>query len=387
MQQPRDNPQTVKGLACSRRTSDRIPVLTSQPYAAHVESDHERRGSWVGWAFALAALACLVAAANSWHTWRSFAATDPDSWITEHTQDRMEFWLTWAGIAALAAGVVWAVRRWGHRDDSEPLTTTAPNSDVVVALSAATPGAVAVDVPPTTGLDWKQPTSPRPLHWTDRLRWVLGAGWVVLLVISVVAGAQVSSLDEVTSAVASGAVHEVQVAGQLPAGGGWAQQEVTWRDGLVRHRALVTATSTLEGSSGNDGSNGTDNVAELGRDVADVLKDAQPGLLIHRTELLRPSTSTFLGWYLPAPQVLAPLYLAGTLLLLFLILNVPPTWRLTRWAWFWIGFTPVGAILFALFAGPTPAMPRPRNPKERVGGVTAFVVSLIAGGLLNWGSR
>ena len=42
---------------------------------------------------------------------------------------------------------------------------------------------------------------------------------------------------------------------------------------------------------------------------------------------------------------------------------------------------------FALFAGPTPAVPGPRDPAERIGGVIAFVVSLIAGGLLHWGSR
>jgi len=368
-------------------TADRLPVPGSRPYAARVDGDHERRGSWVGWAFALAALVCLVAAVNSWHVWRSFASEDPDGWMTEHTQARMEHWLTWAGVAALAAGVVWAVRRWGHREDPAPLTASAPDGGDAVAVSAAAPGAVAVGAPPTTRLDWEQPTSPRPLHWTDRLRWALGAGWVLLLVVSAVAGARVSSLDEVTSAVASGAVHEVQVAGRVPAGGGWAQQEVTWRDGLVRHRALVTVNSTSDGSSGNGTTSGTGDLPQLGRDVADVLRDAQPGLVVHRTELVRPSTSTFLGWYVPAPQVLAPLYLVGTLLLLFLILNVPPTWRLTRWAWFWIGFTPVGAIVFALFAGPTPVVPRPRDPAERIGGVIAFVVSLVAGGFLHWGSR
>lgn len=347
-----------------------------------MDGDHEQRGSWVGWAFAAAALVCLVPAANAWHTARSFERSDPGSWMAAHSWDGAVFWLTWAGVAALSAGVVFAVRRWGHREERE-----APDAHRGPAVSSAARSGVgvAVDVPPATRLDWQQPSAPRPLHWTDRLRWVVGAGWVALLLAAVVAGAKVSSFDEATSAVASGAVHEVWVSGQLPADG-WAQQEVTWRDGLVRHRALVTASTRSEGSSGTVTSDGED-VPQLERDAADVLRDAQPGLVVHQSELLRSSTSTFLGWYLPAPQVLTPLYLAGTLVLLFLIINVPPTWRLTRWAWFWIGFTPVGAVLFALFAGPTPGLPRPRDPGERIGGVIAFVVSLVAGGLLHWGSR
>ncbi|TNM70280.1 hypothetical protein FHN55_00940 [Streptomyces sp. NP160] len=344
-----------------------------------MEPDDQRRGSWVGWAFALAAVVCLVAAANSWHVARSFASSDPGGWMAQHTQDRAVFWLTWAGVAALAAGVVWAVGRWSQRAAPPALDGTTEDGGAPTA-SSATAGSVVVEVPPSTRLDWKVPTSPRPLHWTDRLRWVLGVGWVALLVSGVAAGARVSTFDEVRSAVASGEVREVTVAGRPPSGGGWAEQEVTWREGVARHRAVVTASSTSDGSTGSGGA------PDLQRDAADVLLDAQPALVVHRSELPRSGSASFLGWYLPAPQVLGPLHLAGALVLLFLVLNVPPTWRLTRWAWFWIGCTPVGAVLFALFAGPTPGLPRPRHPEVRIGGVIAFVVSLVAGGLLHWGS-
>lgn len=213
-------------------------------------------------------------------------------------------------------------------------------------------------------------------------------GWVVLLLVGVFAGARISTFEDVRSAVASGAVREVTVAGELStADGSTTTQEVLWREGWSEHRAEVTVVSASVAASTGDlaAPTGADGVPLLARNAADVLRDAQPGLVVHRTDAWSLPSITFLGWYLPAPQVFGPVLLAGALVLLFLVLNVPPTWRLTRWAWFWVGFTPVGAVLFALFAGPTPGLPRPRHPGERIGGVVAFVVSLVAGGLLHWG--
>ncbi|PWJ48808.1 hypothetical protein SAMN06264364_12810 [Quadrisphaera granulorum] len=340
-----------------------------------------------------AAAVFMIAAGNSWHLWRSVESIEPGSWWSHHHRDRMQFWLAWSGVAGLAAGVVWASRRWGLRAASEPDPVSTQNAPLAGGASAVG-SVVVVDVPSTTRLDWKVPTSPRPVHWTDRLRWALSVGWVALLLVGVFAGTRVSTFDDALAAVSSGAVREVTVAaGPENPGAEWSgylTQEVSWREGWFRHRAEVTWSNSPSGTDANtDGlsTSETNGVPVLGRDVADVLRDARPALVVHRTDVGSLSSTTFLGWYLPAPQVLGPLMLAGALLLLFLILNVPPTWRLTRWAWFWVGFTPVGAILFALFAGPTPGLPRPRYPTERFGGLVGFVASLLAGGLLHWGSR
>lgn len=337
----------------------------------------------------LVASGCLMAAGNWWNTWRSVEASEPGGAFSDQSEQRMLFWLTWTALAALAAGVVWAVRRWGRRGAGEAPDALLDGRGAPAASGAASAGAVVIGTPPTTRLDWKVPTSPRPLHWTDRLRWALGVGWVALLLIGVLAGTRAGTFEEVRTAVASGAVHEVTVAGGLTAAeSGTTTQQVLWREGWTQHRAEVTWSTSSAGADdgGVVSSTTSDGAPVLGRDVADVLREAQPGLVVHRGDLARSSTTSFLGWYLPAPQVVGPLYLAGALVLLFLIMNVPPTWRLTRWAWFWIGFTPVGAVLFALFAGPTPGLPRPRHPTERIGGLLAFVVSLVAGGLLRWGS-
>lgn len=360
------------------------------PSVLEVEGDRRGPDSWVGWAFVVASAACLLAAGNWWNTWRSVRATDAGSLYDDQAEQRMLFWLTWAAIAALAAGVVWAVRRWGRRGVDGDATTNGSGAPATHSAAAAGAG-VVVDVPPATHLDWKAPTAPRLLHWTDRLRWALGVGWLVLLLVGVLAGTRMSTFDDARAAVASGAVPEVTVAGALEAGDtGWTTQEVLWREGWTRHRAEVRWSGASVGSDVGDlsgQSSGPDDVPVLGRDVADVLRDAQPGLVVHRTDTWSLSSTSFLGWYLPAPQVFGPVLLAGALLLLFLVLNVPPTWRLTRWAWFWVGVTPVGAVLFALFAGPTPGLPRPRHPGERIGGVVAFVFSLVAGSLLHWGPR
>lgn len=332
---------------------------------------------------------CLVAAGNWWNTWSGVEATDPGSPQSDSSEQRMLFWLVWAGIAALAAGVVWAVRRWGEHE-AEDLSAPDRAGAPMTGSAAAAGSVVAVGVPPATRLDWKVPTAPRPLHWTDRLRWALGVGWVVLLLVAVLAGTRVGIFDDVRGAVASGAVREVTVDGGLGEGvSGTATQRVLWREGWTRHRAEVTVAEPSPEVVLGEGvtTTGPSSTPVIDRDAADVLRAEQPALVVHRTDAWPASSTTFLGWYLPAPAIFGSLLLAGAVLLLFLVLNVPPTWRLTRWAWFWIGFTPVGAVLFALFAGPTPGLPHPRRPDQRIGGVVAFVASLVFGSLLHWGSR
>jgi hypothetical protein len=66
------------------------------------------------------------------------------------------------------------------------------------------------------------------------------------------------------------------------------------------------------------------------------------------------------------------LFLAGFPLLMI----GPHPWRATRWAWFWLLLPPVGNVVFLLLSGPTPGVPRPRNPRRRLTGGWAFWLSL-----------
>lgn len=361
--------------------------------------DHERRvpPAVVGWSILALGAGCVVAAVNWWSTWRSHSASaPPESAIVVQARDRMEFWLGWAALAVLGAAVVWGLRRWAQprRDDvgpSDHQPSRAPGDPARATPPPGAHGAAATSVdqraqdPPTPRLDWRTPTAPRPLHWVDVARWALGLGWVALVAAVLLAGARAAPYEELVQGVSSGSVTRVTVGGAQRLSSESVTQDVTWRQGWVHHRAevlWVRAGATI--SAPSDGSS----VPVVRQDVAQVLTATAPaGLAVERADRVGLSSVQFLGWYLPAPQVTAPVLLAGALLALFLVLNVPPTWWLTRWAWFWIGFTPVGVLLLALFAGPTPGLPVPRRPQQRIGGLVAFVVSLLAAPLLHWGSR
>jgi hypothetical protein len=60
-----------------------------------------------------------------------------------------------------------------------------------------------------------------------------------------------------------------------------------------------------------------------------------------------------------------------------LLVAGPEPWRATRWAWFWLVLTsPFVSVLFLLLSGPTVAVPGPRNPRRRLTGGWAFLLSL-----------
>ena len=81
-----------------------------------------------------------------------------------------------------------------------------------------------------------------------------------------------------------------------------------------------------------------------------------------------------LGWRVPDPIgiVAFVLHFAG----LGLLVTGPQPWRATRWAWFWLLLPPVGSIAFLLLSGPTPGLPAPKNPRRRLSGGWALLLSL-----------
>ncbi len=348
--------------------------------------------TWVGWLLAACSLGCLVAAANWTSTTRALERTGAQHLtMVDDARERLHFWLFWAAVAAAGAAVVWLVRR-GLDDRPGGADQGRDGEDEIPVIAShpvpGSPPGPATSVvrqrpPGADGLDWHRPVAPRPLHWLDRVRWLLGAGWVVVLVAAVVGGALSTPYAHLREEVRAGRVTEVTVAGQLRPGDGRVTQEVTWREGWVQRRVEVVQAE--DGDVLDAGRAGAPPV--LPDDVGRVLSSAAPALVVERVDRVEVVSASFLGWSLPFPRLMTAVLLLGALLTLVLIVNLPPPWRLTRWAWFWLGATPVGVLLFALLAGPTPGIPRPRHPERRLGGLAAFVLSLVLGPVLHWGSR
>lgn len=345
-------------------------------------------GGWLTWLFAASSVGCLAAAAN----WASIArnidgAGSQDLSLVLGARDRMAFWLFWAAVAAAGAVTVWLVgRAVGDRrpgddrapDDVEqaPLTTSRP-------LSGPAVGVLRQSSPPAASVDWDRPVAPRPVHALDRARWLLALGWVAVLAAALLAGARPTPYGHLLDEVEVGRVTEVSVAGRLRPGDGTVTQEVTWREGWTQRRTEVVWAEDGVAIDGRP----VDAPPVLRDDVGRVLLGAAPGLVVERTERATGVSSTFLGWHLPFPRLSSAVLVLGGLFTLVLIVNIPPPWRLTRWAWFWLGLTPVGVLVFALLAGPTPGLPGPRAPERRLGGWWAFALSVLLGPLLHWGSR
>lgn len=86
------------------------------------------------------------------------------------------------------------------------------------------------------------------------------------------------------------------------------------------------------------------------------------------------SVSPLLGWR-------GPNWLGAAAAILFLIsfmllVSGPQPWRATRWAWFWLLLPPIGSIAFLLLSGPTPLLPRPKDPARRLTGGWAFLLAI-----------
>ena len=345
-------------------------------------------GGWLAWLLAASSLGCLAAAAN----WASIArrfdgAGSQDLSLVLDARDRMDVWLFWAAVAAAGAVTVWLVGR--ALGDRRPGDDRAPDGVEPAPLTASSPsprptvGVLRRSPPPAAGVDWDRPVAPRPVHGLDRARWLLALGWVALLVTALLAGARPAPYEQLLGEVEAGRVTEVSVAGRLRPGDGTAIQEVTWRAGWTQRRSEVV---WVEDGVTTDG-RPVDAPPVLRDDVGLVLLGAAPGLVVERADRAAGVSSTFLGWHLPFPWLSTAVLLLGGLLTVVLIVNLPPPWRLTRWAWFWLGLTPVGVVLFALLAGPTPGLPGPRNPERRLRGWAAFALSVVLSPFLHWGGR
>jgi len=209
---------------------------------------------------------------------------------------------------------------------------------------------------------------------------MLVTAWLVLTVAAVATGERHSSYEDLQASLAGGSVHQVSVAGDLPAGAtGSAVVEVSWREGLIQR---ITELHQVRGVEQAD-LTFSDGEAVVRGDLDQVLRSDQPDLVITPGE--RPGTwSDLLGWRVSVVVGLAAMAL-GLAQVVVLVAGPAPWWA-TRWAWFWLSWTWVGTLAFLVLAGPTPGVHLDGSGRRRLGGWWALLVAVVVGSVFSAGS-
>jgi len=210
--------------------------------------------------------------------------------------------------------------------------------------------------------------------WTA-LRLALAGLWLVAAATGYVVHERPATLDDLYASVAAGDVVSVQLVGGLPADAvsGSATQEVHWRAGGVPRVATVHVVRESSGGQVSVSSSDavtTDDVASEIAARSSAVRVVQTG--VHSGVSF---TSGIFGW--SVPSWVGAVMLGVWLISLVVLVAGPEPWRATRWAWFWLGGTPLGPLPFLLLSGPAPALPSPHHPARRMTGGWAFLLSLV----------
>lgn len=227
---------------------------------------------------------------------------------------------------------------------------------------------------------------------TRCVAWALVVGCLVTIAAMFVAGARVTSYDNLREAVEAGDVDEIQVSGGLDVvqGRGSAPAEIYWRDRIVPRVTEVQET-TAKQRDGWSSHSSSDPPTVHGR-VDEELLALDPELRIVRPAddraLGQPGiritfgTPQVRGWLLPGWTLLLGLVMiVGTL---GLLIAGPEPRRATRWAWFWLlGLAaPLGTLAFLFLSGATSFRPTPARKEGRLTGGWAFLLSFLIGSAL-----
>lgn len=218
-------------------------------------------------------------------------------------------------------------------------------------------------------------TQVRPDAWR-RWRYGLLAAVAALLGSGVVLGSAPSSLADLRAGVADGRVHEVTVSGSLPPGAtGFATVSLSWRDGGRNRFAEVVQVSDPTTSSPGD----EDGREVVTQDVKRTLLSLDPSLAIV-SDAWPDQRATFAGWRVPGWFPAAAL--VAWFLAVALLVNGPQPWWATRWAWFWMLFSPAAVVtvpVFLLVSGPPPGIAATGPPGRRLTGGWAFLLMCVVG--------
>jgi hypothetical protein len=212
------------------------------------------------------------------------------------------------------------------------------------------------------------------IRWERVERWgrlFLALTWLSLVVATVVVGHRQSSLQELEAQLRSGDVTQVRISeGLQPGETGMATVWVAWRDGLVNHSARVAEHRPERRQSRSGGQASEDTVRG---DLRTHLRAIDPDVRFEAAPFVEES-NTMVGWEAPEAFAFVVLVLFVVALVL-LVKRSGPTWRATRWAWFWVfGLAPVGVPAFLLLGGPCAGVRPPRAAGARLTGGWAFLI-------------
>lgn len=205
------------------------------------------------------------------------------------------------------------------------------------------------------------------------LRWLT----LVLVGLSVIAGPLVgerqTSYAELQSGLHSGAVTDVRVeTHHLDPDGtlreieqGIATYRLVWRDGLLRHSTTVRQEV---GAVGGD----TSSEPLITGPIDEELRQAGPDV---RLTYAQPRTAWITIGPYEAPPLLGLLPLAAAVLWLAVLTQGPEPRLATRWAWFWLAFSPAVLVVAPTYLilgaqGTTPGA-------QRLTGGRAFLTSIL----------
>ncbi|MFN8190895.1 MAG: hypothetical protein U0R78_10755 [Nocardioidaceae bacterium] len=210
---------------------------------------------------------------------------------------------------------------------------------------------------------------PRAFVW---VRVVLAGLWLALLVGMVVVGERDATLGDLRSAIASRSIDSVTVSGGLVDGTmGAHTQQVRWREHGIQRVTTVLEVSHPGGHRGSS-------YPVVHGDVGDWLQTRFPDLMVHRGSVRLPAATV---WGFNGPSWFAAVALTAVLATFTLVVTGPSPWRATRWAWFWLMWTPIGALAFVVLSGPVWGLPAPRSGRRGLTGGWAFLLSLVVGEL------
>ncbi|WP_076260123.1 hypothetical protein [Intrasporangium flavum] len=218
----------------------------------------------------------------------------------------------------------------------------------------------------------------------------LGRAALVVLAVAVAValgllGTHHAPLSELRTAIETGQVHEVRVAGTLPPGAsGYSTAYVRWSEGGFERLTTVRQVSSPEVDTA-DASAVPDQVVGS---IEAHLREVQGGgvLRITRDGSAQPTGGSLLGIEVPS-WVVGGAMLVWVLSLLLLVAGPEPS-RATRWGWFWLlvsTLAPLTIVLFLLLGEPT-HRGLGGGGRSRFGGVRAFVLMLLVGGFV-WSAR
>lgn len=240
----------------------------------------------------------------------------------------------------------------------------------------------AVASPPIVSADRRPTRGTRDRVW-DKIRWLLVAAWLVLLVALPFVSERVAQWSDIQRLVSRGDVSSVTISGELPAEAGltgMSHVQVRWsHDGLNYAAEVIQVREPgdahLVAQARSHGYN-----ARTVRPSADLIA-LDPALRIsHDNRMSTLEGNRLLGFHVPIALAFAAfgLWLVG----LGMLISGPDPWRATRWAWFWVLSSPVGVAAFLLLSGPTRPIPAPKAGGRRLTGGWAFLLNVFLGSAL-----